>query len=116
MRDAGADVLFIEALEGVNEIELVAKEFADTPLLFNWVEGGKTPPLTHREIADLGFAMVIMPIGMLLAATAAMRNYVDRIKIDGSPVNATADLMSFGEFTDFIGLPEIATLEDRFRS
>ena len=116
MRDAGADVLFIEALEGVDEIEQVAAEFIDTPLLFNWVEGGKTPSLTHSQIADLGFAMVIMPIGMLLAATAAMQHYVKQIKADGSPVNATESLMGFTEFTDFIGLPETNDLEQRFNS
>lgn len=116
MSDAGADVLFMEALEGIDEIEQVSAEFADTPLLFNWVEGGKTPPLTYSRIAELGFAMVIMPIGMLLAATAAMQNYVSQIKIDGTPVNATQTLMGFTEFTDFIGLPEINDLEQRFQS
>ena len=116
MSDAGADVLFMEALEGIDEIEQVPAEFADTPLLFNWVEGGKTPPLTYSRIAELGFAMVIMPIGMLLAATAAMQNYVSQIKIDGTPVNATQTLMGFTEFTDFIGLPEINDLEQRFQS
>jgi len=116
MRAAGADVLFIEALEGVDEIERVATEFDDTPLLFNWVEGGKTPPLTHQQIADLGFAMVIMPIGMLLAAAAAMRGYVEQLKADGSPVAAADDLMGFSEFTDLIGLPEVVALEARFGS
>ena len=70
--DAGADVLFIEALEGQAEIERVATEFADVPLLFNWAEGGKTPPLTFDEIAQLGFALIIMPIGTMLSATRAM--------------------------------------------
>jgi len=59
--EAGADVLFVEALQGVDEIEAVAAEFAGTPLLFNWAEGGKTPPLTYADISELGFAMIIMP-------------------------------------------------------
>ncbi len=116
MRDAGADALFIEALQGLGEIEEVAAEFSDTPLLFNWVEGGKTPPLSHQQIAELGFAMLLMPVGMLLAATAAMQQYVAQLKAEGSPINAIASLMGFGEFTDFIGLPEINALEQRFSS
>jgi len=116
MSEAGADVLFIEALEGLDEIEQVSTEFVDTPLLFNWVEGGKTPPLTYSQIAELGFAMVIMPIGMLLAATAAMQKYVTQIKTDGTPVHVTQTLMGFTEFTDFIGLPEINDMEQRFQS
>ncbi len=112
--EAGADVLFVEALQGVDEIETVAKEFAGTPLLFNWAEGGKTPPLTYSEIASLGFAMVIMPIGTLLAATAAMRGFLERLKVDGTPAAFVDELMPFGGFTDTIGLPEISDLEQRF--
>jgi 2-methylisocitrate lyase-like PEP mutase family enzyme len=55
-------------------------------------------------------------VDKVLAATAAMQNYVSQIKIDGTPVNATQALMDFTEFTDFIGLPEIASLEQRFGS
>ena len=105
-REAGADMLFIEALEGVAEIEQVATEFADTPLLFNWVEGGKTPALTHAQIAELGFATILMPVGLLLAATAAMQTYAARIKVDGTPAEISGDLMGFTDFTNFIGLPE----------
>ena len=42
-RDAGADMLFVEAPESEDEVAAVAGAFPDTPLLFNWVEGGKTP-------------------------------------------------------------------------
>ena len=43
------------------------------PLVFNWAEGGRTPPLSLERIAELGFALVIYPIGTLLAATAGIR-------------------------------------------
>lgn len=112
--DAGADVLFVEALQGEDEIERVANEFAGTPLLFNWAEGGKTPPLTYDEIAALGFAMIIMPIGTLLAATTAMQQFLAKLKSDGTPAAFVNDLMTFGDFTDLIGLPEITDLEQRF--
>ncbi len=112
--DAGADVLFVEALQGVDEIERVAKEFAGVPLLFNWAEGGKTPPLTRDEIAELGFAIIIMPIGTMLAATRAMQDFLQRLKEDGTPAGFVDQLMGFAEFTDTIGLPEIVDLEQRF--
>jgi carboxyvinyl-carboxyphosphonate phosphorylmutase len=113
---AGADVLFVEALRGVDEIEQVADEFQGVPLLFNWVEGGKTPPLTYSEIAELGFAMIIMPIGTMLVATRAMQDFLARVKADGTPAGFAGDLMGFSEFTDTIGLSEIIDLEDRFSS
>lgn len=114
--DAGADVLFVEALETEAEIETVAREFADTPLLFNWAEGGKTPPLSYQDIAALGFEMIIAPIGTLLSAATAMQRYLVRLKQDGTPASFVDDLMAFGEFNDTIGLTEIVELERRFKN
>lgn len=112
--EAGADVLFVEALQGTDELQRVAAEFAGIPLLFNWAEGGKTPPLDYATIAELGFAMIIMPIGTLLAATRAMQDFLARLKTDGTPAAFVDELMGFAEFTDTIGLPEIPELEERF--
>ncbi|HUY61884.1 MAG TPA: isocitrate lyase/PEP mutase family protein, partial [Candidatus Dormibacteraeota bacterium] len=70
-RDAGADVLFVEAPQSADEIAAVAAAFPDTPLLFNWAEGGKTPPVSLDRLRELGYRIVIFPISTLLAATAA---------------------------------------------
>lgn len=113
-RAAGADVLFVEALQDRAELEKVADALADIPLLFNWAEGGKTPPLTHAEIVELGYAMVIMPISTLLAATRAMQQVLARIRADGTPAEILAELPAFAEFTDLVGLGEITELEARF--
>jgi len=112
--EAGADLLFVEALLDTEELAIVAKELDGIPLVFNWAEGGKTPPLTLDEIRELGFAMIIMPIATLLAATRAMQGVLQQIKADGTPVTAVETLPSFSEFTDTIGLPEINELEQRF--
>ncbi len=112
--EAGADVLFVEALENDEEIAIVSEHFADTPTVFNWAEGGKTPPLTYDQIAELGFAIIIMPIGTMLAATAAMQSFLAKLKADGTPAAFGDQLMGFSDFTDLIGLPEINELEARF--
>ena len=112
--DVGADVLFVEALQGEAEIERVASEFEGVPLLFNWVEGGKTPPLAYDDIAELGFSMIITPIGTVLAAVRAMQSFLADLRAGGTPASFVNDLMSFDEFTDTIGLPEIVDLESRF--
>lgn len=112
--DAGADVLFVEALQGEDEIQRVRAEFPEVPMLFNWVEGGKTPPLDLTTITELGFAMVIMPIGTMLAATAAMEAFLTRLRAEGTPATFVDDLMAFDAFNNAIGLPEIADLEQRF--
>ena len=111
---AGADALFVEALQSPEELAIVAQELRDVPLVFNWAEGGKTPPLTYDEIADLGFAMIIMPISTLLVATQAMQRVLRQIRADGTPANVLDDMPAFDEFTDTIGLPEILDLEQKF--
>jgi carboxyvinyl-carboxyphosphonate phosphorylmutase len=113
--EAGADVLFVEAPTSEDDIARVAKELRDVaPLVFNWAEGGRTPPLSLERIPELGFSLVIYPIGTLLAATAAIRSLLATLKAEGTPVSALPGLPSFEEFTDLIGLPEVQRLERRF--
>ncbi len=113
-RAAGADVLFIEAVVSEAEAEEVARAFPDVPLLFNWAEGGKTPPIGLDRLTELGYRIVIFPIGTLLAATAAMRRILREIARAGSPAAAMDELPSFGEFLDFIGRPEVRNVEQRY--
>jgi 2,3-dimethylmalate lyase len=112
--DAGADLLFVEALEGEGEIETVCERLRGYPLVFNWAEGGKTPPLTYGRISELGFNLIICPISTLLSATAAMRNALASIKAEGTPAAIVDKMLQFPEFLKFIGLPDINELEKRF--
>jgi len=112
--EAGADVLFVEALQTRDEIEAVANEYQGVPLLYNWVEGGKSPSLTHRELAELGFSVVIMPITVLLAAVGAIRSTLDGVKAAGTPAEVESSLPSFDDFTELIGLSEINELHARY--
>jgi 2-methylisocitrate lyase-like PEP mutase family enzyme len=113
-RQAGADVLFIEAPQSVGEIETIASTFEDVPLLFNYAEGGKTPPVSHEQLRRLGFSIVIFPISTLLTATAAIRAALSQIKADGTPIELLGGMLPFNDFLDLIGMPEIRELEDRF--
>ncbi len=113
-RDAGADVLFIEAVVSEQEAEEAARAFPGVPLLFNWAEGGKTPPIGLDRLTELGYRIVIFPISTLLAATAAMRGILREIAQAGTPAAAMGGLPAFGEFTDFIGLPQVREAEQRY--
>ncbi len=113
-REAGADVLFVEAPQSTDEIKAVARSFPEVPLLFNYAEGGKTPPVTHQFLRDLGFRLVIFPISTLLVATAAMRSVLAQIKSQGTPIDVLPSLLPFDDFLSFIGMPEIRELEQRF--
>lgn len=117
--DAGADVLFVEAPQSLEEIEEIAVALAGyPPLLFNWAEGGKTPPVDHATLARLGYRVVIFPVATLLTAARAMAGMLASVRQEGTPKAAmdAGTLMGFGEFLDFIGLPEVYELEQQFRS
>jgi 2,3-dimethylmalate lyase len=102
-RDAGADVLFVEAPETEAEVEAVAAAFPDTPLVFNAVDGGRSPRLPHDRLSRLGFSLVLRPVATLFAAAAA----VQKILRDGETT------LGFDEFTDLVGLPELQEVERR---
>jgi 2-methylisocitrate lyase-like PEP mutase family enzyme len=113
-REAGADVLFVEAPQDEEEVEAVARAFPDTPLLFNWAEGGKTPPLGLDRLRALGFRIVIFPISALLAATRAIADVLACIRAEGTPLGAMERLSRFGDFLEWVGFPEVRELERRF--
>ncbi len=113
-RDAGADVLFVEAPQSEAEIEAISRAFPEVPLLFNWAEGGKTPPLGLDRLRALGFRLIIFPISTLLAAVRAVSDVLGQIRAAGSPIPVLDHLTRFDEFLAFIGFPEIRELERRF--
>lgn len=68
---AGADIVFVEAPQGVDETERIAREI-EAPLLINLVAGGLTPHESASRLKELGYAIAIYPGDALIKATAAM--------------------------------------------
>src|SRR5262249_35378173 len=85
-RDVGADILLSQAPEGERELEAIAQDSSGTPLLFNWAEGGKTPPVSLERLRQLGFRIVIFPISTLLVAAQAIAKALQIIKQEGTPL------------------------------
>ena len=113
-REAGADVIFIEAPRSIEELRAIAQAFPDVPLLYNWAESGKTPLLPLEEIHALGFKLVIFPVSMLFAATQALIDLLEALKQGQTPLAFAERMVTFSQFTDQIGLPEIQALERRY--
>lgn len=112
--EAGADMLFVEAPQSDAEVERVAREFDGVPLLFNWVEGGRTPPVSLPRLRELGFRLILFPVGPLLSAAGAVRSYLESLRGGDDAAHRPLDPSAFEQFTDFIGMPEIHDLEQRF--
>src|SRR5437868_9700677 len=113
-REAGADVIFIEAPRSIEELRAIAQAFPDVPLLYNWAESGKTPLLPLEEIHALGFKLVIFPVSMLFAATQALLDLLEALKQGRTSLAFAERMVTFSQFTDQIGLPEIQALERRY--
>jgi len=113
-REAGADVIFIEAPRSIEELRAIAQAFPDVPLLYNWAESGKTPLLPLEEIHALGFKLVIFPVSMLFAATQALLDLLEALKQGQTSLAFAERMVTFSQFTDQIGLPDIQALERRY--
>ena len=113
-REAGADVLFIEAPVGRAEVERVSKHFKGVPLLYNMASSGKTPDLPADELAKLGFRIAIYPNWVILAAIPAMQNLLAELKRTGSIAHMRDKVATFKQFTEIAGLPDIMELEERY--
>jgi carboxyvinyl-carboxyphosphonate phosphorylmutase len=112
--EAGADVLFVEAPEDEDEIERIARMLAGMPLLFNWAEGGRTPAISLDRLRELGFKIVIFPIGALLSAATAVRAYYATLNQAGTPRAILSDFPTIADFVDTLGMAEVRDLESRF--
>jgi 2,3-dimethylmalate lyase len=113
-REAGADVVFIEAPRSIVELQAIVQTFSNVPLLYNWADSGKTPLLPLDEIRTLGFKLVIFPVSMLFAATHAMLRLLEVLKQGQTPTPFAEHMVTFSQFTDQIGLPDIQALERQY--
>lgn len=113
-RFADADLLFVEAPTSERDVETVATALAGHRLVFNWAEGGRTPPLSRDRLAELGFALVLFPVGTLLAATAGMRELLERLRAEGTPASLVDQLGGLDAFAELAGLGEVRELEQRY--
>ena len=71
---AGADILFVEAPQGIEELQQIGNHFRGVPLMANMVEDGKTPRLAPKDLERLGYRLVIYPVSAILAAAATYAN------------------------------------------
>lgn len=114
-RDAGADMIFVEAPQSEAEIEAVANAF-DTPLLFNWADSGRSPLLPVERLRALGYNLIIYPVSTLFAATKAMMGVVDEIRRSGTTHAYQDRMIQFADFNRFMGLPEVLEQEKEYAS
>ncbi|PYM32482.1 MAG: carboxyvinyl-carboxyphosphonate phosphorylmutase [Candidatus Rokuibacteriota bacterium] len=112
--EAGADVLFIEAPRDEAQVERVARAF-DTPLLYNYAPGGRSPLLPFRQLRELGYAIILLPVDTLLVGVQAIRAFLGEVKTRDDVLALKDRYMSFRDFNELIGVTAQLELAERYR-
>jgi 2-methylisocitrate lyase-like PEP mutase family enzyme len=115
-RDAGADVLFVEAPKTRVELKRIPPELGDVPLMANMVEGGKTPVLSAAELESMGFALVIFPGGIVRALARMASEYYTSLAASGTSEPFRSRMLDFTGLNELIGTPEMLALGKRYDS
>jgi 2-methylisocitrate lyase-like PEP mutase family enzyme len=116
-REAGADVLFVEAPRTREELARMVKAFGrDVPLMANMVEGGKTPVLSAAELEEIGFALVIFPGGIVRALARTAVDYYGSLAQHGTTEPFRPRMLDFNGLNDLIGTPEMIALGKQYES
>jgi 2-methylisocitrate lyase-like PEP mutase family enzyme len=107
-RDAGADLLFVEAPRARNDLaDIVRQVGRNVPLVANMVEGGKTPLLSGPELEALGFSLVIFPGGIVRTLAKTAVEYYASLAAHGSTQPFRDRMFDFNELNSLIGTPEM---------
>jgi 2-methylisocitrate lyase-like PEP mutase family enzyme len=116
-REAGADMLFVEAPKTRDDLgRIVAAVGRDLPLMANMVEGGKTPPLSGAELEALGFALVIFPGGIVRALGRMASEYYGSLATNGTTEPFRNRMLDFDGLNALIGTPEMVALGQRYET
>jgi 2-methylisocitrate lyase-like PEP mutase family enzyme len=110
-REAGADMLFVEAPKARDDLaRIVTTLGGKLPLMANMVEGGKTPPLSAAELEAIGFALVIFPGGIVRAFGRMAADYYASLAAHGTTEPYRSRMLDFDGLNALIGTPEMLAL------
>ncbi len=115
-REAGADMLFVEAPKSRDDLARIAKALPGVPLMANMVEGGKTPILPAAELEQIGFALVIFPGGIVRALGHMAAEYYGSLASNGTTEPYRNRMLGFEELNRVIGTPEMIALGKRYET
>jgi 2-methylisocitrate lyase-like PEP mutase family enzyme len=111
--EAGADILFVEAVTTIDEVRALPQRLA-TPQLTNMVIGGKTPIANANELSQLGYGLVLYANAALQGALTGMQRVLHQLqttqRVDEDPALVT----SFAERQRLVGKPTWDALEQRY--
>ena len=114
-KEAGADAVFIEAPESKEEMREIARNVPG-PLVANMIERGVTPLMRPEELKEIGFELIVWPLGPLYASAQALQGVYTALRQKGTTAGILDQLISFDEFHKIVGLEEKYKLDAQYRS
>ena len=108
--EAGADALFVEALRTPEEAQR-AVQCLPVPLLYNFVETGKSPLIPAPKLAQMGFKLVIFPVSALLMVTGVVGKLMRELKDNGTTAAMMDQMVSLEECFNLVGLSEMLSID-----
>jgi 2-methylisocitrate lyase-like PEP mutase family enzyme len=112
-RDAGVDLVFVDAMKTIADAEAVAREVPG-PLMISIVEGHETTRLLPQDLKSLGYALALYPLSPLFAATRAVNEVLRSLRRDGSTLAEAGRMATYAEFSEWVRLDHFRSLDDRF--
>jgi carboxyvinyl-carboxyphosphonate phosphorylmutase len=110
---AGADMVFVDGPQSLEELKRIGQE-VKAPLMVNISEGGVTPPLSSKQLEDLGYKIVIYPSSALLTATKSITDLLKLLKTEGTTEKFSEHMVMLKDFHQFIGFPRVYEIEKKY--
>ncbi len=107
--ELGADIIFIEAPESVEEMQTICKEVPGIQMA-NIIDGGKTPVLSPAELHKTGYKIAAYPLTLISAAMLAIVDSLHDLKKGTTPTN----LMPFDQVRKIVGFDDYYQKEERY--
>jgi 2-methylisocitrate lyase-like PEP mutase family enzyme len=112
-REAGVDLVFVDAMKTIADAEAVAREVPG-PLMISIVEGHETTRLLPQDLKRLGYSLALYPLSALFAATRAVSEVLQGLRRDGSTLADAGRMATYAEFSEVVRLDHFRSLDDRF--
>jgi 2-methylisocitrate lyase-like PEP mutase family enzyme len=112
--EAGADIVFVEALHSEDEMRRACKAIRK-PMMANMSDGGRTPIRSAKELTDFGYRLAIWPAMAALSACAVMERAMQNLKANGTSLSPDVPLFNFDEFCRMVGFGEVWAFEEKWK-
>lgn len=111
--EAGADIVFLEALDSESEMQLACQQ-VDAWMMANMAEGGATPMLNASTLQRLGYNLAIFPAISALSAMAAVEQALHDLKVKGAGAGTGQARFNFEDMCDLLGFDEVRAFESKW--